>query len=174
MLSFRSITRGTMRSLTPSAIVILLLTLGSSSIANATPSFPGVVQQHLTASKAPECKVCHVGAQSSGTVKTAFGVAMLARGLVKYDEASLTKALDTLRGEKTDSNGDGKSDIDTLIAGADPSAPSSGDGGTVALASPEYGCANLAGTTPEGRIGNALLAIGVALFVARRRSGLRR
>jgi hypothetical protein len=82
----------------------------------------------------PGCEVCHQGPQSKGTVTTPFGTAMRQRGLVAYDEASLSAAWAQMAG--VDSDGDGVTDIDELKNGQNPNASSTGS----AVPTPDYGC----------------------------------
>jgi hypothetical protein len=126
-----------------------------STVARATPNFPPAIQSYLPTPSAPACEICHVGPQQLGTVRTAFGTAMRARGLVAFDETSLRAALDKMAADKVDSDGDGVTDIDALKAGTDP------NGGGAATVGPEYGC-NAASTNGEWAIAvvSALVAVG--------------
>jgi hypothetical protein len=154
------------------ALFIGTLVFFSASDVSATPSFPGVIQQHLGTKAAPECKVCHKGGVTgSGTVTTPFGNSMRARGLVKNDEGSLKTALDALRAEKTDSNKDGRGDIDALIAGVDPNVAGSADGGPGAEPFPdaEYGCGNMSGASPSGLGGALMVAFALMRSIRRNR-----
>jgi hypothetical protein len=124
----------------------------------ATPSFPGVIASHLGASAAPACSVCHEGGVTGrGTVTTPFGQAMLARGLVAYDEGSLTRALDAMAQDAVDSNRDGVTDVDALKAGQDPSA------GATGAVVPEYGCV---GSTAHAPANAGLGAAATLLMLA--------
>jgi hypothetical protein len=120
-----------MRTLGP----VLALLLGLPVVARATPTFPDAIQRALTAAQAPPCAICHAGGVTGrGTVTTAFGQAIRARGLVANDETSLGKALAQMEADRVDSNGDGVLDVDELRAGEDPNAGA----GQVQVA---YGCA---------------------------------
>jgi MYXO-CTERM domain-containing protein len=145
--------------------------LMASSLASATPGFPGAVASHLGLSSTPACSLCHVGPTARGTVNTPFGKSMMSRGLQAYDEASLKTALDALTAEKKDSDGDTQGDIDELKAGASPNEGAAGAGGGAAAPStvtPEYGCSATPASTPPSLIA-WLGAVGVT-FVLRRRS----
>ncbi|EYF06238.1 thrombospondin type 3 repeat-containing protein [Chondromyces apiculatus] len=135
--------------------------------ASATPNFPGVIATNLGLDAAPDCVLCHVGATKVGTVTTPFGVSMLSRGLVAYDEGSLSLALQALDGEEKDSDGDGVTDLDELRSGEDPNVAA---GGTAPLA-PEYGCSVASpGSQSTPALGgtSALLALAaLAAFVRR-------
>lgn len=118
------------------SVAVVALTAASAS---ATPNFPKAVQAKLSLGAEPACTLCHAGPTQRGTVTTPFGASMRARGLAAYDEASLGRAIDALRGEKRDSDGDGKPDVDELTAGEDPNAGAGRAGDDAALV-PEYGC----------------------------------
>ena len=108
-----------MRTMT-SALVLLALV--APTAARATPNFPAAIAQDLGAPQ-PPCSICHAGGMTGyGTVTTPFGQAMKARGLVAGDQTSLKTALDRMRTDKVDSNGNGILDVDELIAGNDPNA----------------------------------------------------
>lgn len=141
--------------LRPALRPVLLVALLGSAGALATPNFPGAVKQHLSAKVEPGCALCHTGGVGAlGTVGTPFGLAMRARGLVPNDEAALTAALDKLRADAVDGDGDGTSDIDEVIAGADPN--SAGSGGD-AIGPPRYGCGAQSAVGPMS-LGALLLA----------------
>jgi hypothetical protein len=136
----------------------------TSAIAGASPSYPVLIQQDLGGSTcAPACTVCHRDNSGGvGTVVTPFGRSMMGLGLVAESPASLKSALEKEEASQTDSNGDGVSDIDALMACEDPNQVLVGDGGgggnggnaSSAAAfqdqdpTPEYGCA--LGRAPRG------------------------
>lgn len=135
----------------------LLLTLLAPA-AWATDQYPGVLQDRLSLPSLPRCKVCHAnGVTGRGTVTTPFGASLRARGLVADDVASLEAALDALRAEAVDSDGDGVSDVEELLAGTDPNV----DATRPTVAPLRYGCG--ASTVPE------LLALGLLAPLLRRR-----
>ena len=145
--------------------------------AGATPNFPSAIASHLGLATSPDCTLCHVGPTQVGTVVTPFGTSMRARGLVMYDEKSLTTALDALAAEKKDSDGDGTPDIDELRAGTDPNTAGDGTGasGTAAPAEPRYGCG--AHVAPSARAPGAALSLLLAAVITalgRRRARRRR
>ena len=146
------------------------ITLGlslSAASAAASPTYPGEVKSHLVLPSTPACGLCHSnGVTGIGTVNTPFGKSLRADGAAAEDVGSLDKALDALKGAKTDSDGDGVDDIAELEAGTDPNVA----GGEAA---PElgYGCQARVAPGPDDVTGGAIAAalVGAALFVARRR-----
>lgn len=141
-----------------------------AGVASASANYPGAVKTHLALTSAPPCSLCHSdGMTGIGTANTPFGKAARAGGLVASNEGSLTSALDKMKADQVDSDGDGTSDIDELIAASDPN---SAGGGPVAE-KPEltYGCAaTLAPGRPAPSSGAALgLALVAALAWSRRR-----
>lgn len=155
---------GLLRSV--AAAALLVSSLAGARDACATESFPRAISEHLGAPYYPECAICHVGGKTGGgTVTTPFGRSARARGLVAEDEGILTAVLDQMRSEKVDSDADGVTDIDEIIAGLDPNLPPDD---TIGLQ--KYGCVGTvagAGSAPVPA-GAALLVV-VALAVARRR-----
>lgn len=97
----------------------------------ASSTFPVALRGHLSLAGAPPpCALCHTnGITGPGTVNTPFGRALRMRGAVGLDEARLRTALDTMRTDAVDSDGDGAPDIVELESGTDPNVPD-GDGGT--------------------------------------------
>ena len=102
-------------------VASVLLGLSVPARAFGSPSFPGVTEQELKLSTAPECIVCHSSPSGGiGTVTTTFGSYLRSRGLRASDDASLRTALAAATAEKHDSDGDGVTDVDQLRAGLDP------------------------------------------------------
>jgi hypothetical protein len=154
-----------------------LLILLCAAPAWATDAFPAAIQNKYSLSDLhPElCSLCHTnGITGSGTVNTPFGRSLRARGLMPSDTASLNAALDALATEMIDSDGDGVTDVDELIAGTSPNVANAmmvdggmgGGGGTtpIPLPSPaKFGCG--AAVMPN----LVFLAALVPLFRSRRR-----
>lgn len=138
----------------------------------------------LDLSYVPACTLCHssggVGGNAS-TVDTPFGKSMVARGLraaaVTSDDGgvaldagiidpSLQQALDAMRRDGVDSDGDGAEDLDELAWGTDPNTY---DGlkpnGTPSVS---YGCQ----TSPRSRAaGSGTIALlGLTLMLSRRKN----
>jgi hypothetical protein len=92
------------------------------------PLSPEVAAQ-LSLSYVPACTLCHSAGAEGGPADTPFATAMRARGLSASAD-SVAPALDRLRRDGVDSDGDGTGDIDEIIAATDPNA----DGGGCACA----------------------------------------
>jgi hypothetical protein len=141
-------------------ILVALGGLALAPVARAHDDFPPKIRQHLQAMRAPPCSLCHEGGKTgSGTVYTPFAWAMRARGLTG-EEDSVVPALDQMGG--VDSDGDGATDTEEIIAGTDPNAP----GTAKNIEDPQLGC-SAAGTPVRG--GLAAIVVGLAAALAGRR-----
>lgn len=95
-----------------------------SSSAHASPFFPTSIQSDLGLNYAPDCLICHNNESGGiGTVKTAFGKNMMARGLVDFSSDSLQTALTLMDQQHVVSAGGCLPDIEELKAGRDPNHP---------------------------------------------------
>jgi hypothetical protein len=145
----------------------------TSGVARGSTTYPDLIQQHLGLSCTPACTICHSNPNGGyGTVTTAFGHTTMSFGLVAASPNALLMALDEDRVQHLDSDGDGDTDIDALIACRDPNQPNAGDAGKAGNTGntntdpiPVYGCA-------VGRgVGRGLGAVAIAvagLFLVRR------
>lgn len=143
-----------------------------AGVASASADYPEAVKQHLGLASAPQCALCHAGGMTGiGTVTTPFGKAARGDGLVAQDKSKLASVLDQMRTDKVDSDGDGDTDIDELVAGTDPNT--AGGGPTAEKPELGYGCAaTLSPGRPAPSSGAALgLAFVAALAWSRRRRG---
>ena len=119
----------------------LLTVMGLTVVAQAKERFPGEIAQHLGASAAPPCGVCHEYGKTGGdTLVTPFAWAMRARGMTGGG-GSLTDALDRMRTDAVDSDGDGVTDINELIVGTDPNSAASSPASPGSFVDPQLGCA---------------------------------
>lgn len=153
---------------------LVLAAMTHSSPAYATNRFPGEIYYHLYASYTvppytPPCRLCHLrGSTGPGTAQTPFALSMKARGLVKSDAASLTRALDAMVRDQVDSDGDGIPDIREIEDDTDPNTPAnvslSGEPG------PNAGCGgSQKGTGGRPPASSALGVLGSLLFARLRR-----
>jgi hypothetical protein len=153
---------------------LVLVSFASFTLpAHASTTFPEALRNKLglaeIAGPAPGCRLCHQ--TDAGGLKTStkpFSRSLQAAGLAGANVPSLLAGLDTLEADGTDSDRDGVSDIDELVAGTDPNAAVSDDGAPIAeqVPLPETGCA--LGTAPA--TSGAWTALVAALWLAVRRS----
>lgn len=142
----------------------------ASGAATASPPFPGGIESDLQLSYSPQCAICHAGGVTGyGTVHMPFGTAMRERGLVPEDLSSLATALERMKADGVDSNGNGVPDVDELKAGADPNAGAPGAGDP-----PQYGCSAAAPAGPIARGAAALLFFIMILQGLRARRSCKR
>jgi uncharacterized protein (TIGR03382 family) len=142
------------------AVVLL-----GAATARASSTYPSLVQSDVGMSSTPGCDLCHFNGQTGmGTVTTPVGKSLKARGCMAGSPTSLSNALAKLTTDKTDSDGDGMSDIDELKAGRNPNVvDGSTDGGSVTppttLPPPTYGCTAVPGILPLAGLALAALAL---------------
>ncbi len=139
----------------------------AASGASATPTIPTVLQTKFKLATAPGCELCHLnGVGAASTATTPFALAVKAHGAKANDEAAFLAAFTAMQTEMTDSDGDGQSDIDELIAGCNPNVTGCTADAGDALPPPRYGCG--ANSAPQGPLAwSALLAAAGLVAVAR-------
>jgi hypothetical protein len=152
-----------------------------SAVAEASPSYPMLIEQDLGLTcSPPPCTICHRDNNGGlGTVVTAFGRSMMGFGLVAESPAALKSALEQEEQTHTDSNGDGVTDIAALMACEDPNQVQVGDGGAGEGGganselnvdpTPEYGCAIGRAASREGAPWSLAVGVGVVVAGTRRR-----
>lgn len=142
--------------------------LFAAPVAHAERQFAEAAMAHLALPYEPPCRVCHIqGTTGPGTLSTPFVMSLRAHGF-DGDQASLVAALDALATDATDSDGDGVSDYDELLADRDPNTAAKvplGPGG------PTYGCAT---TAPAGNLGVVWLGLVVGGWTLRAKQRRRR
>lgn len=142
--------------------VAALILLTGAAQAFATSTYPGKIQEEVKSPGLPDCTICHLtSAGGANTVERPFGLAMKNHGLTGNNNlTALVSALNAVKDDKVDSNGNGVSDYDELKAGTNPN-PVSAEAPTL-----NYGCSS-AGLPAWG----ALLL--TAAWLARRRFAAR-
>jgi hypothetical protein len=146
-----------------SALPLLLLLLPVT--AAASTAYPEGIRAHLDIATAPPCDVCHHAvSEPVGSVDRPFGLAAVARGLVGEEEVSLRAALDALRADGVDSDGDGAQDLDELGWGGDPN---SADLPEAPLhEAPTYGCGVAGGEAPVTSVSRSASASALSRYLA--------
>ena len=153
-----------------------LAALTCATSASASPEYTPEMQRHLALDYVPRCALCHAdaydgGATDGGAVDTPFARSMIARGLRGGgDLASLDTALDAMKRDRVDSDGDGAFDLDEIAYGRDPNVPSLPEGGARPVAS--YGCDAVRGRGRAADDGGALVVVFAGALALLRRARL--
>jgi len=124
-----------------------------------SPAFPGEVARELDMPCVPQCTLCHLDTNGgTGTVVRPFGQAMMAVGLEGKRPDLIVVVLDTLELASTDSDTDGRPDVEELREGRNPNQ--AGEGVLCAT----YGC-NTRARSPAGSEAATLAFLTAAPFV---------
>src|SRR5438128_7785749 len=122
-----------MRKLLPLATVIL------AGAARASSNYPTAIGEHLPIVYSPPCSLCHLdGKTGPGTARKPFAISARAHGLEGGNFELVAPALDAMMRDGTDSDRDGVSDIEELLAGTDPNV--AGNQSIEVRADPDSGC----------------------------------
>ena len=144
-------------------------TLLAARASSASPTYPDDLAKDLSLADAPACTLCHEASDAAiGPADTLFARSMEARGLVGGDDAdSVAKALEAMRHDDVDSDGDGARDLDELAWGGDPNAADVPASSPAQREGPKYGCAS-SGSIPDSAPSVTVLAFVVLVAAARR------
>ena len=125
-------------------LVLLAVILLAEHEAHASPGYPTAIVERLGIFYSPPCSLCHVeGKTGPGTAETPFARSARAHGLEGGDVRLVGIALDALMRDGTDSDRDGVSDIQELLAGTDPNL--AGAQSIEVRADPASGCSSAGG-----------------------------
>jgi hypothetical protein len=145
-----------MRKLQICFTVLVLGWLTGGGRAHALPEYPKYLQTAADTPCLPHCNVCHRDDNAGdGTIDRPFGKSIERVGRLRGGgQSSITQAVDTLRAQNTDSDGDGIADIDELSHGEDPNY--AGDG---SICGPQVGCSAAAGAQSVWSSGLTVLVV---------------
>ncbi len=128
--------------------------------ASASSVYPTDLVTALELPCAPTCIVCHdTNGGGDGTVIQDFGLALMDRGLTGASASErLGTALEAMDADNVDSDGDGTTDTEELVAGHDPNP---GGGAFCSVVTPEYGCSTAGDGAPASFLA-MVLSVGLA------------
>lgn len=157
---------------------VAALALGGAMLASRNAravvmaDMPGVIQKAANMPCTPACTLCHMVPEGgSGTAQQPFVGDLFDVGFNRDSSVTdIQTAIDALKEQQVDGDGDGIPDIDELQQGLNPNDPNKG----ASLCGPVYGCVRVA---KPGRVDGvasaasaAVLLLGMALL-RRRRTG---
>lgn len=153
-----------------------LSSLLAPALAHASVTYPAELIKHwdlespLPASP-PYCTLCHTtDVGGTGTATKPFGRALVAAGTLGNNVPSFDGALDTLAGNGNDSDRDGVTDLDELLAGMSPNEgeplPGAEPDPLANVPLPRTGCS----LTMPDRTASASAGVAVLLLLALRRA----
>jgi MYXO-CTERM domain-containing protein len=161
------------------------LALGVSLVAApaaAAPEFPKKIKEALSLSYEIPCEACHENGNAGiGTLRTPLGLTVRSYAVSPDDPQTMVDALTKMKADRTDSDGDGKLDVDELTGNptATPPVPPSnpnmrapGDAPWPPANVPNTGCATSstgAGTDPSSWLSGLAAGVVVGFFALRRR-----
>jgi hypothetical protein len=147
---------------TPLVAIATAFVTSLATSAVASPAFGTDLERSLDLGYEPPCTLCHA---DEGSVSTPFGRALVQRGLVGKDPGTLSAALDRMRADGTDSDGDGAEDLDELSWGRDPNVPDLPSEPEVPP--PTYGCAMRRDSARDRP--SMVVSLALAVLYSRRR-----
>ncbi len=158
------------------------LVLGASLVVApvaAAPEFPKKIQDALGLDYAPPCETCHENGNAGiGTLRTPLGLTVRSYNVSPDDAQTMVDALTKMKADKTDSDGDGKLDVDELtgnkaatppIPPSNPNVRAPGDTPWPPPLFPETGCSTSAGGAAMPFATAGLVAAFLALRARRKR-----
>src|SRR4051812_44968940 len=141
-----------------------VLAMSLSLHASAEPTFPGAIQEAAGIPCTPTCLLCHTAIPGTKyNLNGVFSTTVSLNGIVPEHPESMTTVIANLTAKKTDTDGDGKTDVDELAAGSDPNKTDP----NAELCGPTYGCgAHLAPAPPPRRAPIMWWLVGILALAA--------
>lgn len=143
-------------------LALSLAVLQHATLAGASEIYPATLQSWFSLDQEPACTLCHRDNDGEkDTVVRPFGRALMNAGATGSNNlAALESALQTLIDERTDSDGDGRADVQELAMGGDPNQardepPAAGDRGDQEASAASSGGSSAGGSSAGGNSGGA-------------------